>query len=284
MKIEVRPIVKKQWHGKTGKESFTRPKKLQALVDGRTRLYATGLDNEKRTYKKHPRTGKQLSKEDWMTEQEYYAGLLKVDLSPHFTEGEAHPFWDSSTAVIKLENNTMIFDESIPLDYVKIKMLKASKYVANSMKEYDEGLYPEATHVITDEKEETQVKASKVAIKNKAVIEAYKLSKDRKIQLILILDHKNLKGRSDDSVEVALDKLISSKPKDVLRYIEQDAEDVAIHSLILEALQKSVLRKQGHKILFHDSVIGSDIYDVIEYLKNNENQDLKLRIMAQVND
>ena len=263
MKIEVRPIERKKWHNKSGKESFTRPKKIQALVDADKNEYATGLTKEDIT----------KLKEKGVT----------YDLSPNFNQEQPHPFWDSSMAVVKLENATMFFDTKNPLDFIKVKVLKASKYVANSMKEYDEGLFPDATHVIFDENEEVEVRATKVAIKKKAVIESAKLSKDKKIQLIMIIAGKNVKGQSDNFVEVELDKITDKKPREILKYIEMDANRVALHSLILEALQKSVLRKQGHKILYHDSVIGNDIYDVISYLQEDENQDLKLRIMSAVN-
>lgn len=278
MKVEVKPIEIKKWHGKTGKDSYTVPKVLRALVDGDTRQYATGLDYINKEFKDPDNAKVQL------TEAEYYAKLLKVDLSPQFIEGQQHPFWDSQGMKIKLENNTMYFDTENPMDYIKIKVMKASKYIANSMKDWEDGLFPEATHVITDEQEEIEVKASKVQIKKKAVLACNEISEDKKVQLILIIDGKNLKGKSSKFIEVELDKLIEKKASDVLRYLEMETEDVAIHALVLEALQKSVLRKQGHKFLYHDSVIGSDIYDVIKYLKEDENQDLKLRIMASVNN
>ena len=44
--VEVRPIEVKKWHGKKGQESFTRPKKIQALIDPVTMQYATGLTEE----------------------------------------------------------------------------------------------------------------------------------------------------------------------------------------------------------------------------------------------
>lgn len=278
MKVEVKPIEIKKWHDKTGKDSYTVPKVLRALVDGDTRQYATGLDYINKEFKDPDNAKVQL------TEAEYYAKLLKVDLSPQFIEGQQHPFWDSQGMKIKLENNTMYFDTENPMDYIKIKVMKASKYIANSMKDWEDGLFPEATHVITDEQEEIEVKASKVQIKKKAVLACNEISEDKKVQLILIIDGKNLKGKSSKFIEVELDKLIEKKASDVLRYLEMETEDVAIHALVLEALQKSVLRKQGHKFLYHDSVIGSDIYDVIKYLKEDENQDLKLRIMASVNN
>ena len=36
--------------------------------------------------------------------------------------------------------------------------------------------------------------------------------------------------------------------------------------------------------MYHESVIGQDIYDVIKYMNAPENQEFKLRILAQVND
>jgi len=46
--VEVRPIKKEKWHGKEGKDSFTAPKTVEALVSLRTRRYSTGLSNEDR--------------------------------------------------------------------------------------------------------------------------------------------------------------------------------------------------------------------------------------------
>ncbi|MDB4285902.1 hypothetical protein N9933_01210, partial [bacterium] len=167
---------------------------------------------------------------------------------------------------------------------IKVKVLKASKYVANSKKELEEGFYPDATHVIFDEAEEVKVRAAKVEIKKKAIIQSASLSKDKKIQIILILSGKNLKGKSDNFVEVELDKLTESKPTEVLRHLNFDAEDLTNHALVLEALQKSVFRKKGHNILYIDSIIGTDILEVVDYLKKDENQSFRLNILGAVNE
>ena len=134
-------------------------------------------------------------------------------------------------------------------------------------------------------------KASKIEIKKKAVIDTAKLSKGKKVELIMVLSAdgsdylraKNLKGKSDNFVEVELDKLIETKAADVLRYLRMDKEELSTNALILEALQKNVLEKVGHKIMYHESVLGQDIYDVIKYMNAPENQEFKLRILAQVN-
>lgn len=278
MKVEVRPIQTKRWHGKIGAESFTRPKTLNVLLDSETRQYATGLDYETKSFT-DPENPKVK-----ITEDKYYEKLLKVDLSAQYIDGVFHSFWDSKTPRIKLENKTMYFDTARPLEYLKIKLMKASKFVANSMKEYEEGFYPEATHVITDEAEEIEVKASKVALKKQATIKSADISKDKKIQLILILDGSNLRGKSDNHVEVALDKLIDKKPKEVLEFISMDSNEAALHALILESLQRNILRKAGHKIMYHDASLGNDVQDVIAYLSEDDNQDLKLRLMSAVNE
>tara|TARA_R110000796_G_scaffold231853_2_gene349878 strand:- start:2798 stop:3589 length:792 start_codon:yes stop_codon:yes gene_type:complete len=263
MKVEVRPIDRKTWHGKVGQESFKRPIKLKALVDAASMEYASGLDKD---------------------EAVKYGEVLRQDLTPNYNPDEPHAFWDSSMATINLENRTMFFDQDKTLDFIKVRIMKASKYVANSLAEYDKGLWPDATHVIFDETEEVAVTAGKVEVKKQAVIQSSELSKDKKIEMILILTGKNLKGKSDGFVEVELDKLIQGDPREILRHIKMDAEDRTIHAIILEAIQKSVLRKVGHKVLYHDHVLGGDEIDVIAYLKDPENQDLKLRLMAAINN
>ena len=286
MKVQVKPIESKKWHEKKGHESFTRTKIIQALVDPTSMSYSTGMDDVVKKYKNPDNPNEEL------TEVQYYGKLLKLDLTRQFDLEKPHPFWDSKMGQIKLENRTQFFDTDNPLEYVKVKVLKSSKYVANSMKEYEEGLFPEATHVIFDESEEIEVKASKVAIKNQAVIQAAKLSKGQKIELVMVLSSengdylrvKNLKGKSDNFVEVELDKIIEKKPEEVLRYLKMGKEDLATNALVLEALQKSVFTKQGHKIMYHESTLGQDVQDVISYLNAPENQEFKLRVLAQVNE
>lgn len=263
MKVEVRPLPTTKWHGKKGEESFTRPQKFNPLVDARTMKYASGLTP---------------------AEEEKYGGLLQQDLTAHYVPGKEHPFWDSPLMAIKLDNSTMFLDTNVPLDYVKIKAMKACKFVANSMKEYNEGLYPEATHVIYDESEEVEERASKVALEQKAIVEQAKLSKTRKLQIILIMSGKDLKNQSDDFVTVALSDLIKESPSEVLRYIQQDKKEVLLHALVIECLQKGVLRKEGHKIMYMSSVIGGDELDAAEYLLQDENNELKLRLMKAVNE
>jgi hypothetical protein len=63
-----------------------------------------------------------------------------------------------------------------------------------------------------------------------------------------------------------------------------DKKQIANHALVLEALQKSVLRKEGQRIFHMDSALGIDEIEVAEYLSSPDNQDIKLLILSKVNN
>lgn len=277
MIIEIRPIEKEKWHGKKGAESFQRPITIRALYDPATMGYATGL-SYKGVYNIPENTEK-------LTEAEYYSKLLKYDLSNVYDPDKAHPFWDGPLGSVKLENKTMLLDLSKPLNYVRYKILLSSKYVANSLQDVEKGLFPSATHYIFNEREDIEKKAVKTNMIKQAIIKSSSLTRTRKIEIINVLENANLKEQSDDFIEVNLARLIETKTKEVLRLMDLDKEDLALHSTILEALQKSVLRKEKGKdtILYFGEPIGTDIYDTIQFLKRDENQDVKLRILESIN-
>jgi hypothetical protein len=261
--VEVRPIEVKKWHNKSGVESFTRPKKLQALVDGTTMRYATGLS---------PADIKSLK-----------AKGINYDLTDNFSADNSHPFWDSPLAVIKLENHTMFFNPENALDFIKIKIMKASRFVANSMEEYNEGHFPDATHVIFDEVEQATILSTKVEAKNEAVLLSSNLSPDKKIQIILVMGGKNLKNQSPNFITIEIDKLITKDPVEFIRHAKMDNKQLANHALVLEALQRNILREEGNRIYHMDSPIGLDVIEVAEFLTKDENQDIKLLILKKLN-
>jgi hypothetical protein len=100
----------------------------------------------------------------------------------------------------------------------------------------------------------------------------------------MIIDKKNLKGQSTSFIEVALDKVISNDPEEFLRHLNMDKKDSTNYALVLECLQKSILRKDGHKIMYMDSALGVDELEVAKYLSEDSNQDLKLVLLSQTNN
>lgn len=263
MKVEVRPLDRKQWHGKKGKDNFSRPKAIEALYDDETGGYATGLTKE---------------------EEVTYGKLLGgVDLSNAFNPSEPHPYFSTKAATIVLPNHTVVFNTEKPSDYVKIKVMKASKFVANSQAEYDAGKWPFATHIIYDEGEEITAKASKIQLKNKAAAILFKMDKAGKIAIIQVLRNKNAKGRSEEFIDVEVDDIINNEPGDFIKWAEMGREEVMMRANVLELLQKNILTKDPTGVHYLGDTIGYDIDAAIDFFKKPENQHIKIAIFEKLN-
>jgi hypothetical protein len=261
MLVEVRPIDVKKWHGKTGKDSFTQPKGIEVLLDTATGKYATGLSEE---------------------DVKKYSAILGVDLSDTFNPEEPHPYWGTQAARIKLPNQTMIFDTSKPSDYVKVKNLKASKFIANSLKDLNEGNCPEAEFVIFDEQEEMEVKASKIQKRNKCVKVLSSLTADQKVDIVQILSKKSIRNRSQDFIDVEIDAIINSDPDGFLKYVNMDKAETYIRAAILEGVNKNVLQKEGNAIFYMGDKIANDYEECVTMFLDPQNSKLKVSLLEKI--
>jgi len=261
-KVEIRPLDIPKWHGKSNEESFTQAHTIEALYDHNTGGYATGLTEE---------------------EEEKYSKKLKVDLSRAFNQDEPHSFWNSRMGTVKLENATMILDDSIALEFVKVKMLKASKYVANSMKEWEEGLFPEATHVIYDETEEEDIKASKAKKRQEAVKLSLDMSVDAQVSIIQILTNKSARGKSANYLVGEIDDLIQDRLDDFIREAKKDKKDLFITAAVMEAIHRNILTKEGTAVFYLSDKIGYDFESAVEWFKDPQNQNMKTSILGKLN-
>jgi len=264
MKVEVRPIPVNKWHKKEGRESFTRPKVVEALYDENVGGYATGLTKE---------------------EEEHYGRLLGVSLDNKFQHDEPHPTWSEKRFSMVLSNNTMIFDTKDARQYVLVKLLKASKYVANSMKEYDTGGWPYATHVIFDEEEEVEEKALKIERKEEVYKKIAEMNDAERISLVWILSdgHKSLRGKSPSFIKVELDEYIGENPSKVWTEINTSKAERFSRSTILEAIDRQIIIKDGSNLIWMGDVIAQNVDEAAAWLRNPENQTIKGKILEQLN-
>ena len=261
MKVEVRVIEKDSWHGKAKDQSFKRPITIEALYSTETKKYAIDMPEEK------------LKK---------YGEILGIDLDPTFKLNVIHPFY-CSMGKVKLENNTMIFDTNNILDDLKVGILKASPFVANSLKEYEDGHYPEATHYIFSEEEEVASKARKVELHNSCILAASKLSLEEKINMAIVLGDKPLKGRSQSFVDVAIDEIIKDRPQDFLTYAKVSKAELNMRAQILEAIRLNILTKEGPAICYMGETIGYGMDEVVKWFKDPNNQTIKVSILEKIN-
>lgn len=262
MLVEVRPLPSIKWHGKKGKDSFSRPKDIEVLYDQNTGRYATGLTEE---------------------EAAHYGKLMGVDLTDTFNMNEPHSYYSSKPAMIRLPNHTVMFNTEIPPEFVKVKNLKASKLVANSMREYEEGKWPEALFVIFDEAEEVNMQASKIALRDECTVIKSKMSDEDKANMVQVLSNKTVKGRSTDFINVEINTIITDKPEEFLRYAKLGREEIFVRAAILEALYKNVLTKEASAVYYMGELIGIDYEDAVRWFKDPNNQKIKVLILEKLN-
>lgn len=263
MQIIIKPVPSQKWHGKNGKDSFARPQTIEALYDTQTGRYATGLTEE---------------------EAKKYGKLLGVDLDDTFNFNEPHPFWSSSAVRIKLPNHTMILDDTRHLDFVKIKVLKASKFIANSLQEWEDGMFPDATHIIYDEQEETEVKATKIEKKNKCIVVASKMSAEEKTNIVRLLSDKSVRGRTQSFIDLEIDGIINDSDKidDFIKYVKMDKAEVTIRAQIMEALSRNVLTKEGTAIHYMGEPLGHDFEATVKYFQDPNHQQTKIAMLEKL--
>jgi hypothetical protein len=261
MQVIVKPLDRKKWHDKTGKESFQRPKSIEVLYDANAGKFATGLTDE---------------------EAKEYGEKLGVNLTAYHNPLQPHPYYSTKAAKIVLKNEAMIFDTNTPGDYVKVKNLKASKFVANSLKEWEEGLFPEATHVIFDEAEEVEIKASKLQLEMKAMALFSKMTDDQKVNLVQILDNKTVRGRSTDYLNVAIHELIKKDAEKFIRYASMDKTESYIRATLLEAISRNIVIKEGTNLFYMGDLIGADFEDAIKWFNNPQNSKIKTAMLEQM--
>ncbi len=261
MLVEIRPLPIKKWHGKTGKESFTQPKDIEALVN-EDRKYETGLTD---------------------AEAEQYGKLLGADLSDLFT-GEAHPTWSDKAFWVRLPNATLILDTDKPLDYVKVKLLKSpsAPQVANSMREYQEGKFPNATHVIYDEEEEMTLKAIEVEKSEEAYAILAKMNQEEKAAVLHILSNKPARKQSINYINGKLGEYLKADAVEFLRVVRLGREEVTVRAKVLELLFERVLTKEAGAIYYMGEMIAFDYEDAVRWFKDPNNSKMKVLMMEQL--
>lgn len=261
--VQIKPIERVRWHGKSSKEFPNRPVKIEAFVDPSTGRYVTGLSPEDR---------------------ERLERITGFDLSDLYVNGKPHPFWSSKAGMVVLEDATTILDSKNPLEEIKIKLLKASHFVANSMSEYEQGLAPYAKFVIFDEQEEVEEKAARSAALKRVYALSEKLTPAKKADIIMVVLGVSVKKQSSEYIEVKFDEAIEMiGPHKMLELLNNDPKRTAINAIVLEAIDRSILRKEGSSIYYMDTHIAYDVEGAVDYFLNKDNQTMKATILEKLN-
>jgi hypothetical protein len=275
--IEIRPLPIKKWHGNTGKASVTRPKTIEALPD-ETMNYAIALGREKNIDWEENGQKYQIS------ELEHYSKIIGQDLSTQFILGKEHPFYSSKMGRIKLENATMFLNKDNPIDYVKIAILKKSPSVATSLRDFEEGRCPEATHYIVDENYEVEQFKAKKLKKDEVVKSITAMSKEDKGKLLFLITGRLVDNQSEDFIDMHLEKIVEKEIEKVIPFIKMGNDTFTLTATIEKAVRLGLMTKEGLKYKYHGTTIGNSLEEVITYLKDDENNMFKIDLMEKVSN
>ena len=250
--IQIKPINLTKWHKKKGIEAFAQPITIEALRDNSTGGYATGLTTVER-----------LALE----------AMTGYNLDSQFVENKSHEFWGSSTSWLKLPNNTMILNLNIALNFIKYKLAKANPQVANSLQEFNDGLWPEATHYIYNYKQEVEEKATKTAIKHNAFRKLDALTTPKKKMILQNFHGRSFSKASDSELIVALEDAVTKDSKKILDLINMKPEDLQVKAIVLEGLHLNILQNVKGAVMNGEHKMGNNLEDAAQYYANPQNQE-----------
>lgn len=261
--VHVKPIDTTRWHGKSSREFASSPVKIEAFLDPATNKYATGLTEAEKN------------------ELELLTGY---DLSDNYIAGRPHPFYSKKVGTVVLRDETNIFDSTNTLDRIKIALMRDSHLIANSQAALDNGEYPYAKFVIYDEQEEIAEKASKSSLIKKVYQGSSKLTPAKKADIVLIALGESVKKQSNDYIEVRFDDALETIGAErMLGLMESDPKFTSMQAVVLEGLQKNILRKEGSSIYYMDAFIAFDVSSAVEYFLDKNNQSMKATILEKIN-
>lgn len=261
--IEIRPVQKQTWHNNKDVEAIKGYHIIEPIWDQATGKLKTGLTEEQ--------------------EKKYSQKLAEDISSKDYIPTDPHPFW-SFRGKVKLESSPMFFNPEIPLDFVRIQMLKEHPSVANSLKEYEEGKFPDATHIIFDEEEEVTNRASKVQTLINATKKISSMSNKERTDMLWILSGKNVKGKSADFIEVTLYTEVEKDPSRFLEELQVDKKTRDSKALILECLFRGILRKDAYGVYFMDEKIGDSVNLLATELNEADKNHIKIKLLELVNN
>lgn len=208
-----------------------------------------------------------LSKEE-ATELEKELGLSEGMLNPDST------YWD--TFAVKIGKKDLIIDTDRPEGKLQYLFLKKHKRVADGINK----ITPSTDYVMINKEAEAEVanKANKIKRDAYRAMDKMTLEEMRKCLRLFGMKSDTL---SNEMVEAKLSENIEKDPAKFIRvWVENPNKE--INFIIEEALSKNIIRKNRATYYFGTDVIGNGIDDVIAYLNDKKNQEIKLAIMSEI--
>jgi hypothetical protein len=194
-----------------------------------------------------------------------------------FEQGKLSPnssFWD--TFAVKVGKKDTILDTDRPEDELKYLFLKGHKRVANGLNK----ITPATDYVMINRDSEAE-EANKInKIKREAYREMDKMSIEDMRKCLRLYGIKS-DTMSNELIEAKLTEQIEESPKKfIMKWVENPNKE--INFVIEEAIAKNIIRKNRAQYYFGTDLIGNGLEDVIAYLKDKKNNDIKMAILNEI--
>lgn len=154
--------------------------------------------------------------------------------------------------------------------------LKGHKRVADGLS----NMNPSKDYVLINKDAEAEQANRVNKVKREAYRELDKMSIEDMRKCLRLYGMKS-DTMSNELVEAKLTEQVETSPeKFMLKWVENPNKE--INFVIEEAIAKNIIRKNRTQYFFGTDLIGNGIDDVIAYLQDKKNQDIKLAILNEI--
>lgn len=204
-----------------------------------------------------------------LTEDAHRLGAtLGINLLP------SSDYWKNFFVRVGAED--VILETEDPLDEIKYLFLKNHKRVKSSMFERK----ATADYLLINKDEE----AKRENLFNKSKVDA--ISEFKKMSLTdmrkcLRLFGQNAEDASGELVENSMFKLVEANPVSFMeKWINNKNREIEV--VIEQAISRNIIRRNKNIYKFGSEVIGYSMVEVIDFLNNPKNQDIKISILNSI--
>ncbi len=183
-------------------------------------------------------------------------------------------YWDNF--FVRIGSDDLYLYTEDPLDEIKYIFLKNHKRVKTSIFERK----ATADYLLINEDEEAKRENLFNKSKIDAIAEFRRLSLTDMRKCLRLFGH-NGETASSEVVENALFKIVEANPTTFMeRWVNNKNREIEV--VIEQAIAKNVIRRNKNVYKFGSDVIGYSLNEVIDFMNNPKNQDIKIAILSSV--
>ena len=244
-----------------GTEDFDKGSVVECEVNrGR---FSTGLTSEERTY---------------------LEALTGHTLNDTFVPNKIHEFYQQPVGKLKLLNEVIFLDLSIPLNYIKYKFARNHFAIYSSLEASTTQEKSFATHYIHSEEDENANDISKAALIKKADALLASFNAKQMKHLYNVIFETDARLLDDATIEA---KLVLYKTTNVNKFIDKASisKDMLSNiSLCYIGIARNIIQYTNGFYSFETTALGTNVEEAGIVLSKPENQEMKIRLVNKTRE